>query len=148
VFAELPTGVDDPIERLRSISAQMKAIKESDQARGAQSALSLGTYVPPGVIAIGSYFARKVPHHNVNTVTTNIPGPQIPLYAVGRLVVSAYPFVPIAMQVRAGVAMLSYNGHVHFGITGDYDHVADVDVVAEGIRLGMDEMLAVAGHPA
>jgi diacylglycerol O-acyltransferase len=144
VFADLPTGVDDPVERLRSISAQMSAVKESNQARGAQGAVSLAKLIPPSLAAAGSRLVRGVPHHNINTVTTNIPGPQFTLYAVGRRVISAFPYVPVAMQVRTGVAMLSYDGEVHFGITGDYDHTPDIDVVAEGIKVGMDELLAAA----
>jgi hypothetical protein len=57
----------------------------------------------------------------------------------------AYPYVPIGMQIRIGVAILSYDGEVNFGITGDYDHARDVEVMAEGIRTGMDEILSAAG---
>jgi WS/DGAT/MGAT family acyltransferase len=146
VFADLPTGIDDPVERLRAISDQMSATKESKQARGAYGAVSLAKLIPPGVAAAGSRLVKGIPHHNVNTVTTNIPGPQVPLYAVGRPVLSAFPYVPVGMQVRTGVAMLSYNGEVHFGITGDYDHAPDIEIVAEGIKLGMDEMLSAAGR--
>ncbi|HEX6392817.1 MAG TPA: wax ester/triacylglycerol synthase family O-acyltransferase [Acidimicrobiales bacterium] len=146
VFADLPTGVDDPVERLELISKQMSAIKESNDAQGAQSAVSLAKYVPPSMAAAVTSVVRNIPHHNVNTLTTNIPGPQIPLYAVGHPVVSAYPYVPIAMGVRTGVAMLSYNGEVHFGITGDYDNTPDIEIVAEGIHLGMDEMLVAASQ--
>jgi hypothetical protein len=121
-------------------------MKETNQARGAYGAVSLAKLIPPGVAAAGSRLVKGIPHHNVNTVTTNIPGPQVPLYAVGRPVLSAFPYVPVGMQVRTGVAMLSYNGEVHFGITGDYDHTPDIEIVAEGIKLGMDEMLAAAGR--
>jgi len=89
----------------------------------------------------------KLPQHNINTVATNIPGPQFPLYAVGRRMLAAYPYVPIGVQVRVAVAMLSYDGDVRFGITGDFEHARDIEVVAEGIKIGMDEMLAAAGAP-
>jgi hypothetical protein len=49
------------------------------------------------------------------------------------------------MQIRIGVAMLSYDGEVNFGITGDFDHAPDVEVLAEGIKIGMDELLTAAG---
>lgn len=148
VFADLPIGIDDPVERLRSISEQMGSIKESNQAQGAYGAVSLSRFVPPRLAAAAMPLIARVPQHNVNTIATNIPGPQIPLYAVGRPLLCAYPYVPIAMQLRIAVAMLSYNGEVHFGITGDYDHAPDVEVVAEGIKVGMDEMLAAAGAPS
>lgn len=147
VFADLPIGMNDPVRRLESIAAQTNTIKESDQAQGAHSAVRLAKLVPPRIAAAAAPLVGRIPQHNVNTITTNIPGPQFPLYAVGCPVVAAYPYVPIGMQVRTGVAMLSYNGDVHFGITADYDHNADIDVMAEGIKVGMDEMLAAAGGP-
>jgi diacylglycerol O-acyltransferase len=147
VFADLPVAVSDPLERLRSISEQMSKIKESNQARGAYGAVGLSKYVPPRLAAAAMPFVAKVPQRNINTIATNIPGPQIPLYAAGRPMLAAYPYVPIGMQVRIAVAVLSYNGQVHFGITGDYEHARDIEVVAEGIKVGMDEMLAAAGAP-
>lgn len=145
VFADLPIALGDPVERLRSISEQMNSIKESNQAQGAYGAVSLSKYIPAPVASAAMSMVGKIPQRNINTIATNIPGPQIPLYAVGRPLVSACPYVPIGMQVRIAVAMLSYNGEVHFGITGDYDHAPDIEVVAEGINVGMDEMLAAAG---
>lgn len=148
VFADLPVQVSDPVARLDAISAQMTPAKRTNEARIAQAFTNLAGFLPPPLVALGSRLFTKVPQHNVNTVTTNIPGPQVPLYAVGRRLLEAYPYVPIAMQVRIGVAMLSYDGQVHFGITGDYEHAPDVEVLAEGIDIGMEEMLAMAEEPA
>ncbi|MCB0956964.1 MAG: DUF1298 domain-containing protein, partial [Ilumatobacter sp.] len=72
------------------------------------------------------------------------PGPQIPLYACGRLMRHYYPFVPLSQGVRTGVAILSYNGEVAFGVTGDWDTVPDVQRLADGIAGGMAELLALA----
>jgi diacylglycerol O-acyltransferase len=77
-------------------------------------------------------------------VTTNVPGPQIPLYCLGREMLSYLPYVPIADGVRVGTAILSYNGRLAFGVTGDYDTAADVDVLARGIVAGIDELTALA----
>jgi len=74
----------------------------------------------------GAAALRRSPQRNVNTVTTNVPGPQFPLYALGREMVEYLPFVPLAQGVRIGVAILSYNGQVRFGVTGDYDTVPEV----------------------
>src|SRR5581483_10390038 len=76
----------------------------------------------------------------VNTVTTNVPGPQVPLYAAGRRMVKIYPYVPLGMQMRIGVAIFSYAGEVSFGITGDYDTAPDSEILADGIRAGMAEL--------
>lgn len=145
VFADLPVGLTDPKERLQTISDQMNLIKESNQAQGAYGAVSLAKYIPAPVASAAMSLVSRMPMRNINTIATNIPGPQFPLYAVGSRMLAAAPYVPIAMQVRIAVAMLSYDGEVHFGITGDYDHASDIEIVAEGIKEGMEEMLAAAG---
>ena len=81
----------------------------------------------------------------MNTVVTNVPGPQTPLYAAGRRMLEVYPYAPIALQVRISVAVFSYDGKVTFGITGDYDSSPDIDVLAEGIRQGISELQAIEG---
>jgi diacylglycerol O-acyltransferase len=145
MFAELPVGVADPVERLHAITAQMAHLKESNQALAAEAMTSLGGFAPPMVLALGTRLASRAAQHNVNTVTTNVPGPQIPLYIVGRRMLAAYPYVPLAGQVRIGVAIFSYDGRVNFGITGDYDSAPDIDVLAAGIEEGMAELLKLAG---
>jgi len=148
VFVDLPIGISDPVRRLESISAQTSSIKESNQAQGAYGAVSLSKYVHPRLASAAMPLISRLPQRNINTIATNIPGPQFPLYAAGCRMVAAFPYVPIGMQVRIAVAILSYDGEVHFGITGDFDHAPDVDVVAEGIKIGMDELLSAAGAPS
>ena len=145
MFAELPVQVVDPVERLHAITAQMAHLKESNQALAAEAMTSLGGFAPPMVLALGTRLASRAAQRNVNTVTTNVPGPQLPLYVVGRRMLAAYPYVPLAGQVRIGVAIFSYDGQVNFGITGDYDSAPDIDVLATGIEDGMAELLKLAG---
>ena len=80
--------------------------------------------------------AREFPQRAINTVTTNVPGPQYPLYAVGRQMVAYLPFVPLGQGIRIGVAIMSYNGGVSFGVTGDYDTVPDLTASAAPSRPG------------
>jgi WS/DGAT/MGAT family acyltransferase len=146
MFAQLPVDIDDPVERLHAVSTQMQHLKESRQAVAAEALTSLGGFTPPAVLAVGMRVATKSAQHNVNTVTTNVPGPQVPLYVLGREMLRAYPFVPLAGQVRVGVAIFSYNGLVTFGVTGDYDAVPDIDVLSEGIEHAMGVLLKEAGR--
>ena len=81
----------------------------------------------------------------MNTVTTNVPGPQFPLYAAGREMLEYLPFVPLGPGVRIGVAILSYNGHLRFGVTGDYDTAPDIGVLADGIDAAVATLLRLAG---
>jgi WS/DGAT/MGAT family acyltransferase len=141
MFAELPVGIDDPVERLSAISAQMGGLKDSKQAVAGEALTSLSGFAPPMLLALGTRVAMRYPQRNINTVTTNVPGPQFPLYAAGRRMLKVYPFVPLAGQVRIGVAIFSYDGQVNFGVTGDYDTTPDIDVLTRGIEAGMAEML-------
>ncbi len=100
------------------------------------------------LLALGLRAATRMPQHSVNTVTTNVPGPQLPLYAAGRRMLECYPYVPIAGHVRIGVAIFSYDGGLAFGVTGDYDEAADIDVLCDGIGRSMRELVAAAERNA
>jgi WS/DGAT/MGAT family acyltransferase len=141
MFAELPVDVEDPVLRLQLISEQMKDLKDSRQAVAGEALTSMSGFAPPMLLALGMRLATRAGQRNVNTVTTNVPGPQFPLYAAGRRMLRAFPYVPLAGQVRLGVAIFSYDGEVNFGITGDYDSTEDIDVLAGGIEDGMAQML-------
>ena len=143
MFAELPVAIADPAERLHAVTAQMEGLKESKEALAGEALTSLGGFAPPMLLALGMRLATRVAQRQVNTVTTNVPGPQFPLYVLGRRMLEAYPYVPLAGQVRIGVAIFSYDGQVTFGITGDWDTTADLDVLARGIEDGMRTMLGL-----
>jgi diacylglycerol O-acyltransferase / wax synthase len=145
MFAELPVSLGDPVERLGAVSVQMSGLKESNQALAAESMTSLAGFAPPVLLAMGTRLASRAAQRNVNTVTTNVPGPQMPLFMAGRRMIKAYPYVPLAGQVRIGVAIFSYDGQVNFGITGDYDSAPDIDVLAQGIEDDMAELVKLSG---
>jgi len=142
MFADLPVGIADPVKRLEAIRAQMDQLKESKQAVAAEALTSLSGFAPPLLLALGMRLFSRLPQHMVQTVTTNVPGPQQPLYACGRRMIAAYPYVPLAASVRIGVAIFSYHGQLSFGVTGDYDSCADLDVLCRGIESGVEELLA------
>jgi WS/DGAT/MGAT family acyltransferase len=144
MFAELPVAITDARDRLEAIKAQMANLKESKQAVAGEALTSLTGFAPPMLLALGTRVFSRIPQRNVNTVTTNVPGPQFPLYAVGRKMLEAFPYVPLAGSVRVGVAIFSYNGMVNFGVTGDYDSAPDIDVLCDGIEDGIAEMVKLA----
>jgi hypothetical protein len=78
-------------------------------------------------------------------VTTNVPGPRIPLYVLGRRMCSTHAYVPIAGGTRVSIGIFSYLNSITFGINADFDAFPDVDVLAGGIRSGIEELLALAG---
>ena len=144
MFAELPVDIEDPVLRLQTVSEQMKDLKDSRQAVAGEALTSMSGFAPPILLAMGMRLATRAAQRNVNTVTTNVPGPQVPLYAAGRRMVRAFPYVPLGGQIRIGVAIFSYDGEVNFGITGDYDSAPDLDVLAAGIEEGMTQLLKAA----
>ena len=144
MIAELPVGLVDPAERLAAIRAQMDDLKESKQAVAGEVLTSLSGFAPSLLLALGTRVAMRIPQRNVNTVTTNVPGPQHQLYACGRPMLEAFPFVPLASTVRVGVAIFSYNGMLNYGVTGDYDTAPDIAVLCGGVEAGMTELLKLA----
>jgi diacylglycerol O-acyltransferase / wax synthase len=141
MFAELPVSIEDPAQRLAAVTAQMEGLKDSKQAVAGEALTSMSGFAPPMLLAAGMRVATRAAQHNVNTVTTNVPGPQFPLYAAGRRMLRAFPYVPLGGQIRIGIAIFSYDGEVNFGITGDYDTTADLDVLTAGIEDGMTQLL-------
>jgi diacylglycerol O-acyltransferase len=141
VFVDLPVGEDSAVRRLYSVHQQMDYVKRTGQALSAPTILALAPFVPPGLIAAGGRLGAKLPQRAVGTVTTNVPGPQHPLYLMGREVLAVIPFVPLGPRVQVAFAMTSYNGFVWMGITADWDEFPDVAEIQVGVRQGMAELL-------
>jgi diacylglycerol O-acyltransferase len=141
VFARLPVGIDDPAERLADIRAQMDGIKSSKQAVAGDALAQLSGFAPPMLLALGSRVATRSARLNMDTATTNVPGPQVALHTLDRKLVASYPYVPIVGTIRIVVAIFSYNGELYFGITGDRDHASDIDVIAAAIEADVQALL-------
>ena len=128
----------------------MARLKESHEPEAGEALTALVGALPAGVTA-RRHPARvprvltRVQQRSMNTVTTNVPGPPLPLYAAGAQMIEYLPFVPLGPGVRIGVAILSYNGRLAFGVTGDFDTAADISVVADGIEAEIADALG-AGH--
>jgi WS/DGAT/MGAT family acyltransferase len=144
MFADLPVGIADPVERLASIHEQMQDLKESHQALAGSTLTSLSGFAPAMLLALGGRVATRTPQRSVNTVATNVPGPQRPVFLVGCRMLEYFPFVPLGGHVRIGVAIVSYDGGLNFGATGDYETAPDVGVLCEGIEAGVAELLALS----
>lgn len=138
MFATLPVGISDPVERLLSMNRQMNRIKKSGTPLTVDSIIGLADFVPPMLFAAAGRLAGQVNVKAFDTVTTNVPGPQIPLYLLGRQLQALVPFVPLAPGVRLSTAIVSYNGTINFGVTADYDTVRDLPVFLEGVQRTLD----------
>ncbi len=137
LIVELPVHVGDPLDRFAAVHEAMTELKASHQADAGKNLTALGEFAPPvlvaGTLRGATAVLRRLPQRSVNTVTTNVPGPRQELFCLGCAMREYLPYVPIASGVRVGVAMLSYHGHVAFGITGDWDTIGDLTPMTEGI---------------
>jgi hypothetical protein len=145
VWAGLPVGVTDPVERLALVRGEMENLKESHQAIGARLLTELTGFAPPTVMAQAARLQARQRYFNL--VVTNVPGPQVPLYVLGRRMRAIYPMVPLAQQLALGVAIMSYDGSISYGLNADYDALPDVEQLAEHLREALDELAGAAGLP-
>ena len=145
VFVDLPVGEPDPAARLAAIRAQMDEYKSTMQAVDARSIIAMGDFVAPTLLSLGVRAAMQAGQLWCQAVTTNVPGPRVPLYVLGRRMVSTHAYVPIGGGTRVSIGIFSYLNSMTFGINADFDAFPDVDVLADGIRAGLDELVALAG---
>jgi diacylglycerol O-acyltransferase / wax synthase len=141
VLVNLPVGEPDPVRRLLRLREQMDDLKTTRQAVGAQALTELAGFAAPTLLALGSRLTFRFPQPFMQTATTNVPGPRVPLYLLGRRMVEMRPYVPIASNIRTAIGILSYLDQLNFGINADFDAVPDIRVLTNGIRMGIDELV-------
>lgn len=147
VFADLPVGMADPVERLRSVTGQLSGLKAHGMAMGVETMLDATELFPPTLFALGARMSARLPQRSVSTVTTNVPGPQTPLFLLGHAMLEMFPYIPLALDVRITIGIVSYDGHITYGVTGDADNVPDLGVLCDGIDAATEE-LVTAGRAA
>jgi diacylglycerol O-acyltransferase / wax synthase len=140
--AGLPIGETDPIKRLERISDEMSDVKESGQAVGAQVLTELTGFAPPTIMAQAARLSAR--QRMFNLVVTNVPGPQFPLYMLGRRLQEMFPMVPLAANQALGIAIMSYDGQLNFGLNADYDALPDVERLAEDLTDAIAELVQAA----
>ena len=132
MFATLPLDIADPLERLGAIAAQMRTFKESGQARGFDFVLGMSSALPAMTAPTLARLNARWPL--VHTVCTNVPGPREARYVFGRRVLEIHPFLPLAVGIGLGFAIMSYDGRLSICATADRDLVPDADRLAAALR--------------
>ena len=138
----LPVYIADPVARLRFVRQAMDGLKESKQALGAEVIASVNNFAPPTILAQASRinFSTRL----FNLIVTNVPGPQFPLYVLGRELQDLFPVAFLPENHALAIAIMSYNGQLNFGLLADYDALPDLDVILEGLVESREELLEVA----
>jgi diacylglycerol O-acyltransferase / wax synthase len=142
----LPVYVDDPVSRLRVVREGMDGLKDSKQAIGAEVLAAATNFAPPTVLAQASRlnFSTRL----FNLIVTNVPGPQVPLYVLGRELQDLFPIAFLPREHSLAVAIMSYNGGMDFGLLGDYDAMPDLDFFGEAVQESLAELVDAAAAQA
>jgi len=142
VRGPLPVYVEDPVQRLRVVREAMDGVKASKKALGAEVITRFNDFAPPTLLAQASRinFSTRL----FNMIVTNVPGPQFPLYMLGRELLDIFPVAFLPENHALAIAIMSYNGKIDFGLLGDYDAMEDVTLVAEGIEAEIKQLLDAA----
>jgi WS/DGAT/MGAT family acyltransferase len=140
--APLPVYIEDPVRRLHTVTQGMQGLKQSKQALGAEVISRFNDFAPPTLLAQAARinFSTRL----FNLVVTNVPGPQMPLYVLGRELEDVFPVGFLPAHQALFVAIMSYNGGIDFGLLADYDAMDDVGVIAEGIERAIAELAKAA----
>jgi WS/DGAT/MGAT family acyltransferase len=138
----LPVYISDPVQRLRFVREAMDGLKESKQALGAEVIASAQNFAPPTILAQASRlnFSTRL----FNLIVTNVPGPQFPLYVLGRKMLEVYPVAFLPEHHALAVAIMSYNGQMNFGLLGDFDALSDIESVGEWIAEELALLVSLA----
>jgi diacylglycerol O-acyltransferase len=138
----LPVYIADPLDRLRFVSHAMAGLKESKQALGAEVISGAQNFAPPTILAQASRlnFSTRL----FNLIVTNVPGPQFPLYVLGREMQQAIPVAFLPENHALAIAIMSYNGQLNFGLLGDFDALPDIGVIGENISAELAALLELA----
>ncbi len=139
-------ALDDapPVQRLADVHQETVRLKRAHQADATETLSTLVEASPPALLSFGAGYLSELEQHAIQTVTTNVRGPGISLYALGRRLQRVSPYVPLWGSVRIAIAVFSYAGELTFGITGDYESAGDLEVLAEGIEAELAALSSAA----
>jgi len=145
LWVSLPVGIEDPVRQHAAIRDATAELRDGQQAIGARALTELAGFAPPTIMSQAARLQQR--QRFFNLVVTNVPGPQQPLYLLGRRLRALYPVVPLAGNQALGVAVMSYDGRLGFGLLGDYDALADLDTLADMLRTSIDALTDGASVP-
>jgi diacylglycerol O-acyltransferase / wax synthase len=143
--APLPVYARDPVERLRIVREAMNGLKESKQALAAKMIVDLEGLAPPTILSMAAraHWSTRL----FNMIVTNVPGPQFPIYLLGRELLELVPVAFLPDNYALTIAAMSYNGKLVFSLLGDYDAMPDIDLVGAYVEESLEELLTAAGEP-
>ena len=140
----LPIAEEDPTLQLEAIRAATQDLKSSEQALGVDMIMKAAEYAPAALMSLGAQSSSGP----INSIVTNVPGPQFPLYTLGAKVVAMFPQVPLLDNVGVGIALFSYDGTLHWGFNADWDVLSDLHDLVELTAAEFERLRAGTGETA
>ena len=141
---QLPIGEPDPLAQMARIHAVTEELKRSRQALGVETMMAVAEWTPSVLLSLGARAAAGP----INMIVTNVPGPQLPLYLLGARLVEIFPQVPLLQTTGIGVALMSYDGKLCWGINADYEIVPDLRHFVRAVDTALARLAAAAGTAA
>jgi diacylglycerol O-acyltransferase len=153
LLVSLATDIDDPVERLAAIRAGTPHAKEQANAIGADTLSNWAEFAAPAVAARAARLYSRIQGSNrirppFNTVISNVPGPNVPLYMAGGRLVAWYPMGPIADGQGLNMTVMSYLGTIHFGLVACPELIPDVQKLADFVVDALEELKKAAADPS
>jgi WS/DGAT/MGAT family acyltransferase len=144
LLVDLPVGEPDALRRLGHVKQTMAAHRRSGRAVNADVLVELSGFAPPTLHALGARAANELTQRLFNLVVTNVPGPQMPLYAAGARMTEMFPILPLAPGQGVSIGLTSYDGGVYYGVNGDRDAMPEVGMLAGCIEDALAELVALS----
>ncbi|MCH7866580.1 MAG: wax ester/triacylglycerol synthase family O-acyltransferase [Myxococcales bacterium] len=137
----LPVHEEKPLDQLKQIYTTTQRLKETNQALGVEMLMTVAEWTPASLLSLGSRSANGP----VNSIVTNIPGPQFPLYMQGSKLLGIYPQVPLLEGMGLGIALMSYDGTICWGFNANPDVVPDLQEFVKLIAASTKMVAEAAG---
>ena len=135
-MVELPIGETDRLRQVEILRKETEYLKSSRQALGVDMLMTAAEIAPMPLFRFGAHLASGP----VNTIVTNVPGPQFPLYMQGARMLAMIPQVPLIPGIGLGIALMSYDGRIFWGFTADYELVPDLSAFVRSIAASFADL--------
>jgi WS/DGAT/MGAT family acyltransferase len=140
-IVQLPLGESDPVEQLQAINGATRKLKQSKQALGVEMMMQIAEWTPPVLLSLGAQAASGP----INSIVTNVPGPQFPLYMFGARMLEMYPVAPLLSEMGLAIAIFSYDGRVFWGFNADYALVPDLGAFVGLVEKSFERLAGAFG---
>jgi diacylglycerol O-acyltransferase / wax synthase len=148
LLVDLPVGEAAPLRRLARVSRAMAEHKRSGHSVSADALIAVSGFAPPTLHALGARAVNGLARRMFSLVVTNVPGPQVPVYAAGARMTEIFPLLPLGPGQAVSIGLTSYDGGVYYGVNGDWDAMPDVEELAALLEAALAELVAASPRPA